>query len=337
MPEGDSSSVIDVLQEARRVVVTSHDRPDGDALGAALALSRILAARGTETHLAGCRPIPARYEFLLRGEVFVPLNPAWCERGAALVALDCGGSDRAERLEAWDRSIAPLLNIDHHHSNTRFGDVDWVEPETSSASEMVLRLAEEAGWEVPIEAGEALWVGIVTDTGRFSYENTSARTLRAAARLVALGVRPAPLADAVYRSRTLVEVRLVARAMQSLEMGWAGQVAWVTLQEKDFAEIGGGPEDASDLVNIPREIRGVRIGLFFYELPGRGETKVSIRAAAPFEATALAARFQGGGHRRAAGCAVAGPLEEAKAALFAALEEIWGGALQEDREGGSRA
>ncbi len=331
----DGRTVEHRLARARQVVIVTHDRPDGDAAGALLGLARILRGRGQEACLACNDPIPDRYAFLLRGEEVRPLGACRPSApGAVLAVLDCGACERVAGLEAWDRSAAPILNIDHHHSNTGFGDANWVESEASSVSEMILDLAEAAGWPVPRAAAEALWVGLVTDTGRFSYENATAAALRAGARLVELGASPARLNESVYESRTLRELRLTARAMQTLETGWAGRVAWVSLGPEDFAATGCGPADASETVNIPRSLQSVRAGLFFYEVPAAGETKVSIRAAHPLEATELAARFGGGGHRRAAGCSVPEPLAAARDRVLAAIEAVWGPVLRGHVEAG---
>lgn len=315
------------LDAAEMIVVTAHDRPDGDALGATLGLARSLAAAGRPVRLTGCQPVTERYRCLLAGESFGEVEPG--APGAVLVVLDCGSPERAAAVPGWRASGGELINIDHHASNGHYGTLNWVDRQACSASELVLALIRHCRWPLPQAAAEALWAGIVTDTGRFTYENTGATALHAAAYLVAHGVSPGHMGEMLYQNKPVVEVHLASRAIQTLGTAHGGQVAWVMLSRRDFEELGCGPEDSGDVVNLPRNMAGVRVALFFYEVPSAALTKVSIRTSQPFDAIELARRFDGGGHPRAAGGARAAGLCETRQAVLAAVDELWGETLRQ--------
>ncbi|MBN1257931.1 MAG: bifunctional oligoribonuclease/PAP phosphatase NrnA [Planctomycetes bacterium] len=330
MSDLDLQTVIALLEDASCVMIAAHDRPDGDATGAILGLAHLLSARGKTVRLHGLAPLPNRYKFLVEEQAlnFCLEDCRETEKPDIFVVLDCGASDRCDAFSHRDAEDVPVLNIDHHHSNTFFGRYNWVEPEASSTSEMITRLAFKAGWEISLPAAEALWVGIITDTGRFIYENTRAATLQVAARLIELGVEPAKLGSSLYHEESWKTINLKTRALQSLQSKWNNRVAWFSLSSKDFAEFDADPSDSSELVDLARNISGVLLGIFFYELPGSSETKVSIRTKPPLNAIELVQRFGGGGHKRAAGCSILQPLANAQAALFAELETLWGDKLK---------
>jgi phosphoesterase RecJ-like protein len=335
-PPSVPDGIRDALLQSRELLVTAHDRPDGDALGAAVGLAYILRALGRPAAVVGCQPVPRRYRFLLGGMLVGPVAQE-PPPGAALVILDCGSRERSEAGRRWGPEKGTLVNIDHHHSNSRFGTHNWVDPAASSCAEMVWRLARRAGWPVPREAAEALWAGLATDTGSFSYENTSAAALAAAQDLVRCGANPGRLGEALFRREPWGAVQLRRRALESLQSGWGGRAAWIALSAADFEAAGCAPHDAGDLVDLPRNIENVALALFFYEVPAAGETKVSIRAAEPLDATELAGRFGGGGHQRAAGCSLAAPLAATRDRVLAAAAELWAEELGPRREAAAGA
>ncbi len=333
MPDADVQRVAAELNRHHRLLLTAHEKPDGDALGATLGLLRLLRAQGHTAVAGGLAPIPARYlPFVHPGELIGAAEAeVLLSTTDAVVALDAGAAERCPAFVARARGRVPVINIDHHASNTGFGDLDWVDERASSAGEMVWRLAGAAGWPIAPDAAEALWIAIVTDTGRFSYENTTPALLRAAAALLELGVRTAAIDQAVYQSFTVGQLRLQAAAIRSLELCEGGAVAVVGLAREDFLLAGCGPQDAEEIANIPRSIRGVGIGAFLYEIetaPAAGgptavQTKVSLRCAEPYDGAAFCGQFGGGGHARAAGCALAARLPEARARFLAAVHATW--------------
>jgi phosphoesterase RecJ-like protein len=305
------------LAGVARVIVTAHVRPDGDAVGSCLALASILRARGVEPCVVLEGEVPRQYAFL-RGAGQVERPPGAAELpDTVLVALDSTSPERLGRAAALARSCARTVVIDHHVSNTSFGDANWVDTGASSVGEMIHRLARALGWDVPEEAAEPLYVAIVTDTGRFSYSNTTSESLRIAGELVAVGVDPARVAGLVYGNRTRGEWDLDARARASLRLESGGRIAMLGVTARDFEETGTKAASTQDLPALTRTLAGVEIGLFFYEVDGGRQTRVNIRTAEKVDANVLASRFGGGGHQRAAGCTLDGDIGEVRRKILA--------------------
>jgi phosphoesterase RecJ-like protein len=238
-----------------------------------------------------------------------------------LVVVDCGAKNRLpEALIRWVGRV-PTINIDHHPTNTRFGNVQWIDPKASSTGEMIWRLAQQARWTLDRKLAEALWVALITDTGRFAYESTSAETLRCAADLLAYGVRTAWLNEQIYTQFDWKVVQLRKRAYDSLEAWQDGRVTVVSLSYEDFAAAGCTKADAEDIIEIPRSVRGSEVALFLYETEANAKaTRLSIRTRPPLDAIDLAARFDGGGHHRAAGASIPGNLKAAREELRRIIE-----------------
>ncbi|MBN2712193.1 MAG: bifunctional oligoribonuclease/PAP phosphatase NrnA [Planctomycetes bacterium] len=315
--------VLAAFSKRRSVAITAHQRPDGDALGSSLALRDILRQAGHDAFVVGLEPIPYRYSFMAeKGEIVDPAS-GWMDKVDLFIILDCGAFDRVGEFAEKAKGKIRMINIDHHNSNTFFGDVNWVDSEASSTGEMIYRLAKEGGLQIPPSAATALWVAIITDTGKFSYENTKADTLRIGADLIDLGAKPAQTEHNLFQSLSLREVKLTERAISRLEMHAKGKVACVTLSNDDFEQLGCIPADAQDIVNIPRSLAGVEVGVFFYELPGGAETKVSLRTAPPYDASNFCKRFGGGGHQRAAGCSFNKKADETKEIVLREMLDYW--------------
>jgi len=308
------------LATHQRFLVTAHVRPDGDALGAMVALTRLLNQNGKTAVFAADPSDLGAPRFLVTGEPAV--RPADLATGVfdAVVCLDSGSADRIEEPLRPLLATHPVLNIDHHRTNTGFGTVAWVDGTVGSTGEMIWRLARRAGWNVDTRTAEALWVAIVTDTGRFSYDMTRPSTLRIGADLVARGARTAWINDQLFCTFSSTAIELKRRAYASLRSCCGGLAACVTLTAQDFVQTGGSKADAEDVIEIPRSLAGVRIALFFYQTPERQTvTRLSIRTREPLDATWLALRFGGGGHARAAGCDIQAPLEEARKQVCALI------------------
>lgn len=230
-----------------------------------------------------------------------------------LVSLDCGSLERLPEPVQPLVGKLPLINIDHHRTNTQFGTLNWIDGHVSSTGEMLWKLARKAGWALDGVSAEALWVAVITDSGRFAYDQTTPATLRCGADLLRYGVRTAYINDVLYCSFSRISIELKKRAYRTLTVsGDDNAVASVTLTGKDFEETGGTKADAEDVIEIPRSLVGNRVALFFYGSDDDGETRVSIRTRAPLDATVLAKAFGGGGHARAAGCTLKEPLSQAK-------------------------
>ena len=217
----------------------------------------------------------------------------------------------------------PTLTIDHHATSVPTGAVSIIDPEASSAGEIVWRIAKWMEWPFDRATAEALWVAIVTDSGRFAYDSTRPGTLRAACDLLKYGVRTAQINDTLYCSFKTKAMELKRRAWRSLHIWKNRKVAEVTLTRDDFREVRGTKADAEDIIEIPRSVAKNEIALFFYQIPDRTkETRCSIRTRGDWDATVLAAKFGGGGHRKAAGCTIKASMGAAKRQMRAAVKEL---------------
>lgn len=319
------------LREPRRVLILSHIRPDGDAVGSALALGAILREAGHVPEVALDENVPRRYLFLEGARAVLRAGRATGAQGAVVFALDTTGPDRLGKTAGLFEAGAARINIDHHVSNSFFGDVNWVEPRAAAVGAMIGRLAKAMGWRVPPAARDALYVAVMTDTGRFTFSNTTSESLETAAELVRAGASPEVLSENVYGRRTSAQWELERRVRASLRIADGGAVATIGLTTRDFEETGTTPADTDDFASLPRGLAGVDVGLFLYEIDGGARTKVGIRTSRRADANRLAARLGGGGHARAAGCTVYAPLEEAcemmlaETRRFLAMEQITGG------------
>ncbi len=305
--------LLKLIRQADSVLVTGHVRPDGDSLGCMIALAHLLNRNGIKAVATAERKGLGGPGFLAGVEKLVAPEVAAKKRFDLLISVDCGAFDRLPEAIQPLAAKLTVINIDHHRTNTLFGTLNWIESKVSSAGEMIWRLARKAGWQLDAVAAEALWVAVITDTGRFAYDQTTPATLRCGADLLRYGVRTAIINDKLYCSFSRTNVELKRRAFRTLSVTDNNTVAAVTLTGQDFEETDGTKADAEDVIEIPRSLIGNRVALFFYgDEDDNAETRVSIRTRAPLDATVLAKQFGGGGHARAAGCTIHEPLSQAK-------------------------
>lgn len=318
--------IVESIECAKRIFITTHSKPDGDALGSCLGLCRVLRARGRDVSIVAMGPIPRRYRSFVGSDENTDPSAIQPANDDVLVVLDCGDLDRAPDFAMEWNGTLPVLNIDHHHSNSNFGVVNWVDASASSVGEMIALLSETAGWDIPREAAEPLWIAIITDTGRFAYSNTSPSALRCAAELVSQGLPTAEIDHRLYHSLSLDELRVQGQALANLEVHEGGAVALVSLSLAEFEALGVGPEATEDIVNIPRSLAGAHVAVFLYELRGDDgavSTKVSLRTVEPYDAAAFCRERGGGGHQRAAGCTLDVPLSSAKTQVLNDMHASW--------------
>ncbi len=314
--------LIKKISQAESVLITGHVRADGDSLGSMIALAHLLNRAGIKAVATADRKGLGGPGFLAGVDKLIAPEKAAKKRCDLIISVDCGAFDRLPEAIQPLASQLTVINIDHHSTNTLFGTLNWIEPKMSSAGEMVWRLARKAGWQLDAVAAEALWVAVITDTGRFAYDHTTPATLRCGADLLRYGVRTAFINDKLYCSFSRISVELKRRAFRTLAVSENNEIASVTLTGQDFEETGGTKADAEDVIEIPRSLIGNRIALFFYgDEDDNAETRVSIRTRAPLDATVLAKQFGGGGHARAAGCTVHEPLSQAKKTVRKAIAD----------------
>lgn len=315
------AEALSLVESARRIVVTAHVSPDGDASGSSLALALMLRALGKEVRLAIPMDDLGAPGVLPRFADFRQTGPV--EEPDLLVCLDSATRARIAIPELRDKAgVWPTLNIDHHATNELYGHVNIVRGGYSSTGELIYDFALAAGWNIDRDIAEALWVAIVTDTGRFSYSSTQPSTLRCAADLLSRGVRAAWLNDELFCMEDAKILEIRRRALDSLETWFGGKVAVISLVAEDYTETGCTKSCTETFADIPRSVRGSVFAIFIYRLPGDDKTHFSIRSREPYSACDLAKVFGGGGHILAAGATTDLSILAAKAALRQALERM---------------
>jgi len=297
------AETVAAIREGDRFLLTAHEGPDGDALGSLLAMHAILEQLGKDSvmFLASKEfPLPIEYRFLPLEEVFHEAPADLADR--TIVFLDCGNIDRMP-VEWLQGGAAQVLNIDHHHDNTRFGDVNLVDVGASSTAEIVFELANELGARITPEIADALYVGLVTDTGRFMYENTDARSHRMAADLIEAGVDVHDIFRRLYERVPVEKLRLISRALEKIERYADCGLAITYIEEGDYEATGSSEVMTEGIIDYVRSIEGTAVAAFVRDKTdgGRAARKVSLRSTEGVDVSAIAREHDGGGHQRAAG------------------------------------
>jgi bifunctional oligoribonuclease and PAP phosphatase NrnA len=300
----DTTAVAEVLRSHDRFLVTTHENPDGDALGSLLATKLALEQLGKDVtmYLGGQAPLPSEYAFMDLGELRRELPEDASER--VLVAVDCANESRLGPDPEVLASVPLRVNIDHHHDNSCFGDVDLVVADASSTGEVLRDVFRELGVELTPPIAEALYIALVTDTGRFQYANTSPKALRLAAELVEAGADVHKVFQGVYESVQFAKLKLLARALERAQVYDGGRVVISYLLRDDFAEVGAAEPYSEGIIDFLRAVEGADMAALIRE-PPRGGTparRVSLRASTDeLDVSAIARKSGGGGHRQAAG------------------------------------
>ncbi len=304
----DRERVLHELKGAERFVVVAHENPDGDALGSLIAMQEILTALGKDSLMfiaAQEFPLPYEYRFFpLSGLVNTP--PEDLDQ-RTIVFLDCGNLER-NPAEAFQLPGARILNIDHHHDNTRFGTVDLVVPEASCTAEIIWDLMHGLGVSPSVTIAEALYVGLITDTGRFMYQNTTARAHLMAAELIDAGVDVNQIYRRVYEGVPYGKLALLARGLAKVERYDGGRLTMTELNTGDFQESGAEESYSEGVVDHLRALQGTAVAALVRDRLGDadGMRKVSLRSGDDRVDVSAIARVQGGGgHRQAAGFSTA--------------------------------
>jgi phosphoesterase RecJ-like protein len=283
-------------------------------------MKELLRSLGKEAVIVDNDPVPDHYAFLPKaGEVSNDLG-AQRDFDAALV-LDCPTLRRIGRvIDVIGKK--PIINIDHHISNENFGAVNWVDPNASSAGEMVYRLFKAMGKPLTKEVALYLYIAILTDTGSFNYENTSSVTHEVAGELLGYGLDPALVSESVYERRSVSDIKLLALALATLMVSANGEVAYIEVTKKMLDDCSADPSKSEGFVNYPRSIDKVKVAILFREDKKiRGRVNVSFRSKGDVDVNTIASAFGGGGHVRASGCVLEGSLPEVEKKVLARVEE----------------
>lgn len=302
------SEILDVLGKRSSFLVTSHENPEADNIGSELALASLLGELGKEVHIRNTDPVPANLLFLPGSEkIKNDLTPAPSFEVA--VVLDCGNLSRVGKVEPLVKKGSLVINIDHHVSNTGFGDLNYVDAKAAAVGEMLVDFFSPLGIGIGKERAACLYAAILTDTGSFRYRNTSPRTHEKAAALLKEGIDPYWISEEIYQSRPVSAYRLLALALSNLRLSEDGRIAWSAVSREMYRKAGAGADDTEGFVEQLRSIQGVEVAILFKEEEER-EVRVSLRSRGKVDVNAIARELGGGGHLAAAGCTVTGKLDE---------------------------
>jgi len=316
----DARETAQQIKEGKSFIVACHRSPDGDALGSMLGLYLAIKGCGKEVYAYCIDEVPGKYSFLPACENIIHDHEALPEK-ATLICVDCAEKNMLGEHKDAVFAGRRCINIDHHGTNSCYGDVNFVDGKGASCCELVYDVAECLG-EITPEIADCLYLGLITDTGSFAYDYTRPKTLRAAANVMERGASFEKINFRVFRERTLEKTRLLATVLSSLEMLEEGRIAILRADQCDFAACGASTIDLEGIVNYGVEIQGVQISLLFAQ-KADGSYKVSLRAGTDSRVDNIAVSLGGGGHAKAAGCTLEGPFEQAKEKVLRAIKNEW--------------
>jgi len=313
-PAEPLTAICEAIRQRQRFVLTSHARPDGDAIGSQLALAFALRALGKTAVCVDKDPAPRQ---------FAPLPGVSDLRYAAgvdgnfdaAIVMECGDLTRTG-LAGLERHF--VINIDHHPGNTMYGALNWFDERRCACGELVYDLIEALGVPLSEEIATHIYVAVMTDTGRFHYGNITPRTLEICRRCVEAGANPATIARIVYDSSTLGRLRLIGGVLHNLELEAGGRLALAHISLQLLADTGSTQDDSDGLINMPLTVKEIDAVAFFKEVEP-GHYRISMRSKGDIDVNVVANKFGGGGHKNAAGCSIRGPFEEVRRTLVAEL------------------
>jgi phosphoesterase RecJ-like protein len=311
--------ILEVIREHGTFCIVGHIRPDGDCIGSQLGLALALKNEGKRVTVWNQDAIPQKYKFLNAEGLFE--KPRRGEKFDCVIATDCASFERLGKVGDCisDRKI--LVNIDHHESNPRYGDVNWVSPREPSTGELIYRLIKVARWPITRPIADLLFTAISTDTGSFQYPNTRPGTFHAGAELVTRGANLAKICDEVYQSYPLSRAKLLKHVYSKFRLTADDQIAWFWLKKSDFARTGSESDDTEGLIDHIRAIEPVVVACVFEEIEPE-LTRISLRSKnAQVNVSEICGQFGGGGHPAAAGARIAGKPLSVQRKVIAAVKK----------------
>ncbi|WP_044642694.1 DHH family phosphoesterase [Risungbinella massiliensis] len=310
------------LQESDHFLVVAHVNPDGDAIGSTLAMRGILRQLGKSYTLVNESYVPERFRFLPGSNEIRLLHDLSGRQFSHVITLDCGDRLRVGDVAELYAPGVKICNIDHHSTNDLFGVANYVDIEAAATVELLYRLVEYLELEFTLEIATCIYTGLMTDTGSFKYPNTTPEVLRQAARLLEIGVPGAQIADRVLMTNTFAQLKILQKALETLQLSPSKKVAWLQVSRQDLQDCEATEDDLEGIVNYARGIEGVEVGIMFRETRDR-KVKASLRSRSELDVAKIAQQFHGGGHARAAGCTLDEPLAEAASRVVKVVENAW--------------
>ncbi|MBI4397094.1 MAG: bifunctional oligoribonuclease/PAP phosphatase NrnA [Elusimicrobia bacterium] len=302
------AQILKAVEAGRTFFLSGHERPDGDTVGSELAFASLLRRMGKKADIYNSTPVPRSLQFL-PGVHRVKTAARIGKTYDVAVIFECTGADRMGNIIDLDTQARTVINIDHHAHHSHFGHINLINPKASSNSEQLYHVFQKAGMPITKEEAMALYVGLVTDTGRFQQENTNPDSHVVAAGLLATGIHVAEISRRLYSTAHEPALKLLGRALSRQRLEANGQISVMTLRRRDFRETGADEGDTEDMINYGLMIPTVQAVVFARELKENGQVKISFRGKGRVDLCRIAVRHGGGGHRNAAGVTLSGSLE----------------------------
>jgi bifunctional oligoribonuclease and PAP phosphatase NrnA len=319
--------ISELLRSQSTFLVLTHYRPDGDAVGSQLALLLLLKDLGKTVEAWNDDEVPAKFRFLPHADQ-ITRPPAEPKDFDVVIAIDTSTWQRVGSAAQRIRSKKHFINIDHHISNEKFGEINWIVPEAPAAGQIAYDLIDRGGFKLTKEIAACLFAAISTDTGSFSYTGTTAESLRVAAKLVDTGINVGEICRQVYESYPYARLMLLQKALAQLQLADRKRIAYTWVTVEMFEESGAKREDTEGLIDYARAIEGVVVALLFEELAEPGKIRISLRSKhQKVDVNSIARRFGGGGHREAAGARLSGEPHEIEHKVLAAVSEALAAAM----------
>lgn len=312
--------IAEAMRSGKNFFLAGHLNPDGDTLGSSLALASVLKRMGKRTYVYSADPVPENLEFM-PGINSIHVGKLPGGNFDTVILLECSNPARAGDLKGIPSRAKRLINIDHHRTAEAYGDINFIDPFSSSTAELVHQILYSMKVRLTSQEATCLYVGIATDTGRFHYPATRPHTFETAARLLEAGARASRVNDQIYSTRALPALKLLGRALERLELLDSGKSAVSVLGRGDFAYAKADAQHTEDIVNYGLMIPGVRASVLFREEEKR--ITVNFRSKGKLDVSAVAKRFGGGGHRNASGCKLRTSLQNARERVLKALSAAY--------------
>jgi len=310
------SQVVELIEAKRRFAITSHIRPDGDALGSSIGLYWLLRALDKEPEVIMHDPVPHSYQ-KLPGAADVRVTHSVDRPYDAVFVIECSDITRPGLVNL-DKQV--VVNIDHHSTTALFGTINWIDSTASAVGEMIYNLCKAIGVRPTREIAECVYTALITDTGSFHYSNTSERTFKVASELVRAGVKPAKISQAVFSNYAWSKIELFGHVLATARRDASGRIASLRQTLEMQTHVGASDEDADGFVNYPLSCGQVEAVAFLKEY-APGIYRTSLRSKGDVNVARIAEKFGGGGHRNAAGCTLYGELDEAERMIVGLLHE----------------
>ena len=311
--------ICEAILARQRFVLTSHSRPDGDAIGSQLAMAYALRELGKSAWCLDSDLPPPQFQ-AFPGVTDIEVAPSFSGQADAVIVMECGDLSRTgvSGLEKYF-----VINIDHHPGNTLYGAVNWFDASAAACGEMVFGVIEALHVKLTPEIATHIYVSILTDTGQFHFSNITPRTFEICRRCTEAGARPEAIARTLYDSSSLAKLRLMGAVLHSMELEARGRLACVHMSLQMLEETGSTYDDSDGLINLPLTVKDIDAVVFFKQI-GPQAYRISMRSKGDVDVNRVASQFGGGGHKNAAGCAMTGAYGEIRKTIVAELERTLG-------------